>query len=68
MRAPEDLSRGELIAVVTAVQEALWLDEEGGRPRFNPNKDWDSGTLDEISAALAGCELNPIEVIDLNGD
>lgn len=60
MKMPEELSREELIQVVAAVQQVLWLDHvEGGGFCFLPDKEWESDTIEHVAQVFADHDLRP---------
>ena len=65
MRQPVQLSPEELIALVTALQQALYLDfNHKNEPIWNPDKQWDGADIcDQLAAELARVDLVPRQVI-----
>ena len=70
MRQPAQLSPEELIAVVTALQQALYLDfNEQNQLIWNPDKQWDGADIcGQLAAELASYELVPQQVIVIQPD
>jgi len=64
MRPLSDLSREEMIEIVTEIQVQLWGDCEVPGGRWNANKEWDRETLDNVAAVLEERELCPRESPD----
>ena len=62
MRRPTDLTRKELVHIVEQVQRLLYLDTNAaGEAVWDPDKGWDSETLELVAAALADAGLVPQE-------
>ena len=62
MRKVKDLKKSELVGVVEAIQGSLY-------PKNRLDHEWNSDTLDEVSAHLAHMDLVPpgmLEVISLS--
>jgi hypothetical protein len=60
MRRPSDLTREELVHIVEQVQSLLYLDTDpAGEAFWNPDKGWDSETLEFVAAVLADAGLVP---------
>ena len=65
MKNTSDLSRDQLANLVAQIQGILWLDLGGeGAPSknaewWNPDKDWDSETVEAIAGQLAKVGLRP---------
>jgi hypothetical protein len=58
MRRPSDLARKELVHIVEQVQRLLYLDTDAaGETFWNPDKGWDSETLELVASALADAGL-----------
>lgn len=69
MKAPEDLSKEELVQIVAVIQEVLWLDMDAESAwQFNPDKDWDVDMLDRIADEMHKYGLRPSAVIELERD
>ena len=49
----KDLSHDKLVAIVSDIQEALWLVED----RWDAFKEWDQDTLEEIAVILENAGL-----------
>ncbi len=61
MRKPSQLTRNELVAIVDALQQALYLDADPELGMaWNPNKAWDGADIcGELTGALASFGLAP---------
>lgn len=59
MKKPKDLSKEELVLIVDCVQATLWLDTDSKGGFWNPDKEWDSETIEEVARALAASGLRP---------
>ena len=59
MKWPRDLSKGDLVGIVERIQSILWLDEGTKGHFWNPEKEWDSETTDEVSLVLSSMDLRP---------
>jgi hypothetical protein len=60
MRRPSDLTREELVHIVEQVQRLLYLGTDAaGEAFWNPDKGWDSETVELEAAALADAGLVP---------
>jgi hypothetical protein len=58
----ETLGRAELLAIVQQIQEILWLYLDEDRPPgdvWNPEKEWDSETIEHVAAVLEEAGLAP---------
>ena len=53
-RRPEELSRKELVQMVTDIECILW-----GANGDDPDREWDSETLDAIAGTLTDAGLGP---------
>jgi hypothetical protein len=62
MKLPSDLTRRELIDLVTQLQEILFLQPTGDiNNEWDPDKDWDCATLGCISSLADEFDLRPEE-------
>lgn len=52
---PQELPKSQLESVVAVIQSILWEDDNG----WNPDKEWDSGTIEEVAQALSRRGLKP---------
>lgn len=69
MKAPEDLSKEELVQIVAVIQEVLWLDMDAESAwQFNPDKEWDVDMLDRIADEMHKYGLRPSTMIELDSD
>jgi hypothetical protein len=59
MKSPRDLSRDQLVHLVDHVQQVLFLDADARGMMWNPDKEWDSETIDSIAAAMIDAGLKP---------
>lgn len=57
-RDPQDMPKSQLEAVVAQIQSILYEDEDG----WNPDKEWDAGTIEEIDQAMSRRGLRPAEI------
>lgn len=67
MRTAQDLAPDELVTIVAALQQALYLDSDT-RPTqvWNPDKTWDGAEIcDQLAAELARFDLVPSVVTPL---
>lgn len=64
MRTVSDLSPAELMTIVDALQQALYLDFDAELTQvWNPDKEWDgAGICDQLAAELARFDLVPLVV------
>lgn len=56
-----DLSRGEMIEIISEIQVQLWGDCDAPDGKWDVKKEWDSETLDNVAAVLEERELCPRE-------
>jgi len=61
MRFPADLPRETMEQMLSQIQMLLWLETDGQADFWNPEKQWDSETLEFIAAVLEEQELRPRE-------
>lgn len=61
MRNVSDLSREELENIVGNVQAILWLDVDRASDNWDPDKSWDSETIEYVADALIRHGLRPAE-------
>ena len=62
MRSPSDLSREELIEIISEVQFLLWWDWTAAPDgKWNANREWDGETLYYVAAALEQRDLCPYD-------
>ena len=61
MRTAMELTRDELVAIVDALQQTLYLDFEADLTKiWNPDKAWDGADVcDQLAAELARFDLVP---------
>jgi hypothetical protein len=59
MKSPRELSREELVHLVDHVQQVLYLDADARGMLWNPDKEWDSKTIDYIAAVMIDAGLKP---------
>lgn len=61
MRTAQELTRDELVAIVEALQQSLYLDFEADLIKvWNPDKEWDGADIcDQLAAELARFDLVP---------
>lgn len=61
MRTAKELARNELLTIVEALQQALYLDFDADLTQvWNPDKEWDGADLcDQLAAELARFDLVP---------
>jgi hypothetical protein len=60
MKKPSDVARGELIRIFEQKQAVLYLDLNfGGEDFWNPNKAWDSETIEYMAGVLSDARLAP---------
>jgi hypothetical protein len=52
-------SRDELERIVLDVQSVLWLDLNDDRDTWDPDKEWDSETIEFVAEVLARHGLRP---------
>ena len=64
MRQAQDLSRAELVTIVDALQQALYLDfDDRSQKVWNPDKSWDGADVcDQLALLLADHGLVPQSV------
>jgi len=62
MRPLKDLSREEMIEIISEIQIHLWWDCDAPNGKWDANKEWDSERLDNVAAVLEERELCPREV------
>jgi hypothetical protein len=59
----DEYSRNELLYIVNSIREILWLEEGEPEmyipPLWNPDKEWDTDTLQSIADVMT--ELRPLE-------
>ena len=58
-KAPAELSRAELVAVVERVQDVLWFDSDANA--LDPNKEWEVDFLELIAQQMRAYDLDPKE-------
>ena len=65
MRQAQDLSRAELVTIVDALQQALYLDFDNRNQKvWNPDKSWDGADVcDQLALLLADHGLVPQSVV-----
>jgi hypothetical protein len=61
MRSPADLSRETMEQILSQIQILLWHDTNAQGDFWNPEKEWDSETLEFIAGVLEEQELRPRE-------
>jgi hypothetical protein len=59
MKAPSELSTDEMRAIISDIQMLLWLEMTPEGDRWNPDKEWDSETLEYVGAVLEERGLRP---------
>ena len=61
MRTAKDLTRDELVMIVAALQQALYLDFDAELTKvWNPDKQWDGADIcDQLATELARLGLVP---------
>ena len=59
MKSARDLSREQLVELVDRIQQVLYLDADTRGMIWNPDKDWDSDSLDSIAVAMSDAGLKP---------
>ena len=64
MRSLTELSRDEIIEIISEIQIHLWWDCDAPDGKWDANKEWDSETLDNVAAVLEERELCPRESPD----
>jgi hypothetical protein len=52
MRSFEECSKEELADILERVRDALYLDSNGSGLFYDPDKEWDSDTLDDVAGAI----------------
>jgi hypothetical protein len=62
VKKPSDLTREQLVAIVEQIQQLLYQDLNGaGKAFWNPEKIWDSATIEYVAAVLVEAGLVPLE-------
>jgi hypothetical protein len=61
MRPLSELSREEMIEIISEIQVHLWWNCDAPEGKWDANKEWDSETLDNVAAVLEERELCPRE-------
>jgi hypothetical protein len=59
MRSADELSREEMEHVISQIQALLWLDMRGENELWDPDKQWDSETIEYIAGVLDDQGLRP---------
>jgi hypothetical protein len=59
MKLPRQLSRKDMEQIISKVQAILWLDMSEEGELWNPDKEWDSETVESVAAVLADHGLRP---------
>lgn len=59
MKSPNDLSRRELVRIVSDIQAVLWLDLDKDGDAWDPDKEWDSSILEYVAVPLINAGLRP---------
>jgi hypothetical protein len=57
MKTPSELTRAQLENIVGQIQSILWLDPR--TDRFDPDRAWDTETIEWVSAVLEDAGLKP---------
>ena len=57
MREPKDLTKGELVDLVTDIRECLYLNLRTGE--LDGGNEWDPENIERVTAALAERDLVP---------
>jgi hypothetical protein len=70
MRTAQDLAPDELVTIVAALQQALYLDfDTGPTPVWNPDKQWEGAEIcDQLAAELARFDLVPSVISPVSPD
>ena len=70
MRTAQDLAPDELVMVVDALQQALYLDLDADEAQvWTPDKEWDGAEIcDQLAAQLARFDLVPSVVTPVSPD
>jgi hypothetical protein len=64
MNKPLDRTHDELVAIVEQIQQLLFQDvNDEGTPFWNPDKQWDTETLEYVAAALVDAGLSPMKEV-----
>lgn len=59
-KSPHALAGRALADIVERIQNILWLDQdEGGDDAWNRDKEWDSGTAEDVANVLIEAGLRP---------
>ena len=53
------LSLRQLRDIVEGIRDILWLDIDEGGDVFNPDKEWDSETIEYVAGTLEDAGLRP---------
>jgi hypothetical protein len=61
MKLPRQLSREDMEQIISQIQAILWLDMSEDGELWNPDKEWDSETVENVAAVLADHGLRPSE-------
>jgi hypothetical protein len=60
-KCPAELSHEQLVEALTQIQELLWVEhwDDAAKDRWDPDKEWDSETIEWVSGVLTDLGLAP---------
>lgn len=59
MKNPNSLDHDQLLDVVERIQAVLWLEPDERDETWNPDKEWDSETIEQVAAVMTEHGLRP---------
>ncbi len=51
----------DLREAMQQIRDILWMDLIGDEDAYNPDKEWDSGTIEDVASVLENLGLRPAE-------
>lgn len=68
MKHPDELSLDQAREIVRKIRDLLWLDLLHDKESLNPDKEWDSETLDSVAEVMTEAGLRPDDELELPED
>jgi hypothetical protein len=60
-KCPSELSHDQLVEALSTIQQILWFEDwnDPANDRWDPDKEWDSETIEWVSGVLSDLALAP---------